>query len=140
MAAGGAEAPSGAQAGRAAHVAPARVGVDGAARVGVHARQRDREALAEVLGQAQLPVGIGTVVDVAHDLAADVGVDGQAPDAGVDVARQVEVLAVLAVGEAEQVGQGDGVLEHHGAVADAGIQLGGIGAGVAGRVVAGVPA
>ncbi|MNQ16983.1 hypothetical protein D3C85_299930 [compost metagenome] len=59
------------------------------------------------------------------------GVERQPPHPGIDVGGHIEVLAVLAVGEAEQVGQGDGVLEHQRAVADARVQLSGIGAGVA---------
>ncbi|MNT16112.1 hypothetical protein D3C72_1512010 [compost metagenome] len=64
------------------------------------------------------------------------GVQREVPDIERHVGAQVCVPAVLAVGEAKEIGRRVRVLERHRAIAQGRIHLGGIGARVAGRIVA----
>src|SRR3982751_4829312 len=83
-------------------------------RVGVDVGERGAEAVAEVLAEGDRPVGIGGAVVALDLLVADVGSDGETPEAGLEGGAQVDVVAVLAVGEAEQVGDRMRVLQRGG--------------------------
>src|SRR5574337_831452 len=108
-------------------------------RVGIHVVEADGHSQ-DFLGNADLPVVVRERAGVGDMLAADVGADDEAvPD--VIGSGEVVVLAALGVDDAEQVGQGVGILEGQEFPGQPEIGFQGVGAGhpdggdVAARVV-----
>src|SRR6185312_9338356 len=113
------------------------VGVGGAFGIGVVVTERNRIAMAEGPGHTKFPVRVGSARRVRDVLVTRMRVEGPA-GAELDIPGQVEVAAVPAVGEAEQVGERVRILQRQRLVRQRDIAFGGVRPGEAGGIVAGV--